>query len=219
LLPALYNDFVQAAQQSFDSEKIRSKVHAALVRSLDPPLIQQVMRWFETPLGRKITALEHAASAPEAFKEIQNFADQLKSDPPRASRLALVERLDIASGASEKAAEIRILSFLATFTAMNQVKPEDQRIDTQGLRREVEARREEILSHNKMMTKVGFLYSYRSLSDADLERYVSFSESEPAKTYDDQTYEALKAALLGAISAYGKVAAGIVGTFEKTAGG
>jgi hypothetical protein len=52
-------------------------------------------------------------------------------------------------------------------------------------------------------TLAGFLYTYRSLKDAEIERYIAFSESEAGKKYHVVIAEGLNTAVMQASLALG----------------
>src|SRR5437763_1747281 len=64
--------------------------------------------WFRSRLGRKVTALEIAASKAEAGPKLAAFAAALKTSPARPARVELVQRLEWVTGASQETTDLAL---------------------------------------------------------------------------------------------------------------
>jgi hypothetical protein len=87
------------------------------------------------------------------------------------------------------------------------------------MRRELDLRRPQLEENARKSTEISFIYIYQALTDKELHRYVSFSESETGMAYHKMVFEALMAALSDAAEENGKAAAKILGEYVRKKGG
>jgi uncharacterized protein (UPF0335 family) len=184
-LPAeVYEAITQAMAEAYEGKKMREIVSARLSANLNIEEMRGILNWLQSGLGRKITGLEEAASTPEAFESMQTFTRQLQINPPTPQRLELSQRLDYATNATTMAVDIILLTAYGVAAALDTIMPEDQRTDLDKLREEIESQRPELTPFMQQMTIASFLFTYRTLGDAEIERYIAFYESDLGKRYN-----------------------------------
>jgi hypothetical protein len=199
LPPDLFSELQRAGREAFQAAKMRKKTLAVMKNSCDPELAQEVLDWLVSPLGKKITALESVQFSSKTLQEVQTFTKQLQSNPPPKNRYSLMRRLDAATGASEKNVEVALEILLQTATAMQGALSKEGKIPVEEMRRQTALKRPQLEEAAKKTTQVSLIYLYRTLTDRELERYVSFSESETGTAYHKMAFEALMAALSDAV--------------------
>lgn len=215
----LFNALQRAGRDAFAGTKMRKKVLQVMKRSFDPELAQEVLDWLLSPLGQKITTLESIQFSPETLQDMQAFGRRLQSHPPPQNRRELIRRLDAAVGASEKNAEVALMILVQTASAMEEVMSKEKRRGVKEMRRELDLRRPQIEENARESTEISFIYIYQTLTDKELHRYVSFSESRTGMTYHKMAFEALMAALSDAAEENGKAVAKILGEYMRKKGG
>ena len=166
--------------------------------------IKAVIEWLDSPLGRKCTRLEEAASTPEAYTEIENFAARLGDNPPAQDRLQLVQSLDASVGATEMMVTLSMNTQLAVATAILASLPTDGEIPFEELEKQVEQSRPYFESAFKTQVMVGFLYTYQSLTNDELEKYIGFANSEVGTKYHRVTIAGFKKAMVRASLRWGE---------------
>src|SRR5712664_3824418 len=97
---------VQLVARHFAPERLYAGIRDDFRRRVDQRQLDAMAVWFRSPIGRKLTALEIAASAPEAAPKIAAFAAGLKSSPAPAPRLDLVQRLDWVTATSQETTDL-----------------------------------------------------------------------------------------------------------------
>jgi hypothetical protein len=210
LPPELFNALQRAGRDAFKAAKMRKKVLEVMESSFDPELAQQVLGWLLSPLGQKITTLESIQFVPKALQDIQAFGKQLQSNPPTQKRLELIRRLDAATAASEKNVEVALTILVQIATPVADTMGKEERMDVEDMRRQIDLRRPQLEENARKSTEISLIYIYQNLTDHELERYVSFSESEIGTTYHKLAFEALMAALTDAAEDNGKSVAKIL---------
>lgn len=219
LPPELFNELQRAGRQAFQVTRMRNKALALMKRRFDPELVHEVLDWLLSPLGQKITALEKIQFSSKTDEEVQAFGKQLQSNPPTQHRYSLVRRLDAATGASEKNVEVALAILVQTATAMQGALLEGEKVSVEEMRRQMTLRRPQLEENAKKSTEVSLIYLYQTLTDKELEQYVSFSESETGQTYHRMAFEALMAALSHAAEKNEKAVSKILADHARRKGG
>ena len=215
----LFKALQRAGRDAFEGTKMRKKVLQVMKSSFDPAVAQEVLDWLLSPLGEKITALESIQLSANTLQDMNAFGKRLQSDPPPQSRLKLIRRLDAAAGASEKNAEVALMILVQTANAMEQAMPKEKRVGVEEMRRELDLRRPQLEANARKSTEMSLVYIYRTLTDKELHRYVSFSESKTGTAYHKMAFKALMAAISDAAEENGKAVAKILGDYADKKGG
>jgi hypothetical protein len=219
LPPELFNALQRAGRDAFQATKMRKKVLELMKSSFDPELAQEVLDWLLSPLGQEITALESIQFSPKSLKDMQAYSKQLQSNPLPQNRYRLIRRLDAATAASEKNVEVALTILVQTATAMQGVISKGEKISVEEMRRQMALRRPQLEENARKSTEMSLIYIYQTLTDKELERYVSFSESETGTAYHRMAFEALMAALSGAAEENEKGVAKILADYARKKGG
>ena len=215
----LFNELQRAGRQAFQAGRMRKKALAIMKSSCDPELAQEVLDWLLSPLGKKITALESIQFSSKTLQEVQSFSKQLQNHPPPQNRYGLMQRLDVATGASDKNVEVALEILVQTATAMQGALSKGEKISVEEVRRQMALKRPQLEENAKKTTRVSLIYLYRTLTDKELERYVSFSESETGTAYHKITFGALMAALSEAAEENEKAVSRILADHGRGKGG
>ena len=187
----------RAILREFSRDALQRAVEARLERAYDARNASAVLIWLRSPLGRRISKLEIAASGADAAREMQSYAQliQTESGAPPAARVALIASLEEATGMSDFTVDLSLTSALATALGVNGALPVEHRADEDEIRAGIEAQRPMLRAQIQQVTQIAMLYSYRSLSDPELRDYVAFASGGPGQWY----HGVVKSALLDAI--------------------
>jgi hypothetical protein len=174
----------------YGARKLKASVQSRLTEKLSEPEARYALQWQDSPLGRKITKLEEESSSPEAFAESKAMADRLLGD---ASRVNLIRRLDRAFRLMESGMDASLQTTIALYTATAALYPQESRPTHEEIVVMAEHDTETI---RPQIEKAGLgllLYTYRSLSESEIEQYVAFGES--ARKYVVSGHAAINEAL------------------------
>lgn len=167
-------------QTSFDPDTMRRDVKLHLQRSMTSSDVDGALRWLESALGQKITALEEAASRPEALAEMQREAPVLQK---RSERVALVARLEAAIRAVDAAVSMAENVGVAIAVSMTAHAPAAERPSDEQIKAQIEQQRPALRDAYQSFVLLSLLYAYQSLTDAELKQYIDFAESSIGKKY------------------------------------
>ena len=199
-----------SVQQAFSPDRFKQTIIKEVRASMTVKDLDNVLNWLDSPLGKKCTRLEDAASTPEIFSDVQKFAARLKHAPPANRRLNILRRLDAAVKATETNVEIAMNTQLAVAYAVVQSLPREQQGSMKDIAAQLEKNRPQIEAVMKSQTLLFGLYIYRDLTNAELEKYIRFAVSPSGSKYHSATISGFKKALLDGSLKWGKSIAGIL---------
>jgi Uncharacterized protein conserved in bacteria (DUF2059) len=204
LAPQAFDFVKDTANASFDEKAIKARVAAHVGSALSDEEMRKVLAWLESPLGRRITKMEEDASTPEAVAEVQSVGRVMADKYKGTSRVAKMSRLDRATMASERSLDLLLDIQVAMLTAMSGAAAGQDEPSYEEIRQAVNETRGKIRGAVTQGVAVQFLYSYRSLTEAELDRYIRFAESSVGRRYHRVTYEAVHDAVLQSVRTMGK---------------
>ncbi len=151
--------------------------------------IEELLAWFESDLGRKITAAEESASAVDAQLDMLMKAETLVQD---AQRTVVVRRmLEVVRGTDLAVAQASNLMLL-TIAAGWGIEHAGVPFNLTGLRVYVlPAFEESIRQSVEESTLLAYLYTYRDIDLSDLEQYTAFLETPVSLKLNDALDRAL----------------------------
>jgi hypothetical protein len=185
-----------SVKEAFAAERLKKIIIKEVKESMTLEDIGMVLKWLESPLGKKCTRLEEDASSPKALSEVQKFAAQLQQAPPASNRLDVLRRLDDAVKATETNVEITMNAQLAMAFAVVKSLPEEQQKSLEDIVAQIEKNRPQVEAMMRSQTLLFALYIYRDLTNAELEKYIQFATSPAGNKYHVATISGFKKALL-----------------------
>ena len=200
---------------AYPTEDMRTGIMEVLAAELTAADVDTVLVWLDSPLGRKCTALESAAAAPEAIAAMQAYAEELQQSPPAPGRVALLGDLAEAVKAAENAVEVVMNTQLAVAAGMSAVLPEEQRKPPEVIRNQLEQYRPQITAAMQHQTALAFLYTYQSLSEDEIRQYLDFARSEEGVRYHTAASDGIGQALTAGSLKLGGMIAEIIQATEQ----
>ena len=172
----------------FNAEVLYARMALELAHDVDAAKLAEALAWYDSPLGRRVAAVELAATrlAGEHGADLAPEADR-----PSPGRVALVERLDAGLGASETTVDITIAVVRSLVEAIQPALPPLANLSRSQLDEQLAVARNRTLAVFKPAYIAGMVVAYQSLSDAELAEYLKFVESEAGRWYLSQTNSAL----------------------------
>lgn len=179
---------------AYRPEALRRGVREALAAGYDRERFSAFREMLASPLFRRMTALEVAAGTPEAQAEMEaNEAALLAGAGPE--RLALVDRLDAAVGATDLTADLALMPLEAVASMHFPLLPETERARRRKeLDEALEQVRPEVHAAVRHAVVVSYVYTYRGVDDADLAAYVAEVESDLGRDWVRRSGDALRQA-------------------------
>ncbi len=182
-LPA---DKMMALMQSVDGNvsplAILTPIHESLKASLSGDEVEQLLAWYESDLGKKITAIEEQASTTEAYMDMMEKAPQLMAD---TKRVESAMKMDELLGATEMGVNAQMSISLAVVSAMMKIAAPDQEVQLDGFKAQMAAMEPQMKAGVQQMTILSFVYTYQSVDDARMAKYMAFLDNTTTRKFND----------------------------------
>lgn len=198
IAPENLDAVLRSVRRAYDAGALEKAVLASLEARYDARYAPTARTWLQSPRGGRITRLEANSSTAEAAHALQEFALALQETPPSPERLAAAQRLDAALKTTEFTVELAIATSLGIAIALDATLPAERRSDHEEMRARIESRREKFRSVFRPMSVVSFLYTYRDLSQEEIDAYLAFAETDAGRWYTDATTGAFLEAMISA---------------------
>jgi hypothetical protein len=188
LPPAVYQALVNNSNQRFAAQAMDQRAEQRLRDSLRDPA--PALKFFQSPLGRKIVNAELTATRPDQLAKNAQGLPQIQAD---ATRQLLIGHLAQALPAKQAGAEVSLAIAGVAADSLSQMIPGllggGQ---AQGM---LDGQRERLMAQIAADMNNTLLYVYRDLSDPELEEFSSFAESTEGKAYYQAALAAIRAGL------------------------
>lgn len=193
------SDFETMVRDTLAGHGLLASVRQSLAGGLNKKQLQQLLKWYESAAGRRVTELEIAAEDPAQMERMMAQINSLQSD---AKEMARAERMDRTLGVTDKMIHSMKVTQRALLEAMldSSDAPEQARQSAlDNIDQTVEGSRSEMQQFAWAITA----YTYRSLSDAEYDDYLQFLETPAAKKLHELIVEAANASVAKTYSKLG----------------
>lgn len=185
----VHQTLVRQSNQRFAPEAMHERAQARLALNLDNPTREQALAFYQQPAGQRIVAAETAATAPRNITILQQGVPEQSLD---MQRRATLQRLSKSLPALEMGVEVSLaLANLAAQSA-NDLFGGLMRVPDNM----ISGHRDRLRNQMQPNLLDTLAYTYRDLSDAELDAYLDWSESTAGQHY----FRAVEAALRDALN-------------------
>ncbi len=169
LSPEDQAELERLTREAFTAQGFRQRVTAALRKGFEAKRFEEFLADSSTPLAKRMTELEKLQPKPE---ELAAFMAGLKAKPLAPMRVKLIERIDMASRASELAAE----SMFASVRGMARGFAGADAKQVADVDKAIEQQRAAAEGNIRSAVRFSLAYAYRDVSDTDLAEYTRLHE-------------------------------------------
>ncbi len=192
----VYREVERLLAESFDVRRMRETLVAGLMLDIPDRDMERILAWLNSPVGRKITALEEHASSGEGMRQALEYIRSIERKSVPDSRRRLVERLDRAMDITATTVDVTLAMQFALALTMDGVgrnMSEDQVAERFENFRQNRNGQVPVTTRRQVLGTL--LYTYQSLSDEELAGYLDFIGSESGQVYSRVTSKHLLQAL------------------------
>lgn len=172
-----FDKFRASCIDAFSPEKIRKTVKDNFGAQYEEQRFSELLTLVNSPLAKKMTALEVEAGMPEAQQEMMRTGNVLMGQLS-PERLVLIQTLDEAMSATEMGLDMQMMMAEAMMTNMNKIVPSERRMTADQLEDMLSQMRLQSRFPARQYTELNFVYAYRTASDAELSEYAQLYQSE-----------------------------------------
>ena len=170
------------AMRTFYAPGIVRSVKQNLMKDCDLGMLQSTIHELQSVTAQRIRQQEALSMTPDGQKGVNAFYADLEANPPAASRMALLERMDRSLAITDSTLDMILAISKGMVTGFGGKWGEPAEVEAMKL----EYRRS---IHNAMIANQ--LFTYRNISDEDLGRYVSIYETPAVHKFSDQLQQSM----------------------------
>ncbi|HKM38130.1 MAG TPA: hypothetical protein VJY83_10905 [Thiopseudomonas sp.] len=185
---SIYQALVKNSNQRFAAEAMQERAQQALRRNLASP--DQALAFFNSNIGKKVSAAEVAASHPE---QLQRYTAGIPVIHADATRRLLIRHLANALPASQAGAEVTLALGSVAADSLSQMLP--GLMGAEQANTLLNTQRQRLVTQMDDTIDNSLLHVYRGLSDPELEEFVSFAQSTEGQAYYQAALKTLQASL------------------------
>jgi hypothetical protein len=178
---AEYASFRGTAKLAFATDAMRQVVAESFQRRAPEPSLKIGIDFLRSALWQRIRELEQAAQTPEGLREFQNFAVMLRNEPATQRQREIAERFDKALGMSRMQIDLRVEILTALVEGFRRLAPRELNATNEEAEKWIAETRARLATDAEAAALAIVLFSYRSLSDAELMECIEFWESHTGR--------------------------------------
>lgn len=202
LPPMMANTIGNIVSSGFNSVDIEQQIIKDLQAKLTDSQLQAVHDWYETPVARKISSAEIAASEPSAWPKIQSSAMELNSRYKGTRKAEMFDRFDRAARATESAVDTTIAAQLGLATAMAAFSSDSANYEQ--LRQRIESQRSMLRGVVGQQVYDSYLYTYQNIGGQEMDLYLEFLESSAGSAFSKVVTNSIQQAITEPVESIGK---------------
>jgi hypothetical protein len=196
-----FNEVKSSIVRAFEPSVILSTIGLEIKKNIPEQEAKDLLAWYESDLGRQITKAEEDASTHVAYQEMIKNAQALLADEKRVESAKKIDRLIDATG---MAMQLQENAGLAVFTAISTAMNPGQSVNTEDFKALMSAQEQQVRANVEQFVLLSFVYSYRDIDMASLDKYISFLERPNTKKFNDSVIKGLTHALNKSIDGMAK---------------
>ncbi|MDP2007954.1 MAG: hypothetical protein Q8K45_19980 [Rubrivivax sp.] len=201
--PELVQRVKVAATRAFGVEPFRATARRSLAESVRLNYLPELMRWYQSPVARRISQTEADKTAAKAEGDLKQRTQAgmalVQAATPERQQLLL--KLVEVTRAPSMGVDLVINMWVALPVTLARFDPQAPRVNETELRGVFEAQRPQLLTAFETLSLASMATTYQSLPDDALAAYVAFMATSAGEHYTDLGTRAFEAAILGAIAA------------------
>jgi uncharacterized protein YukE len=193
----------ELAQDSFAQSRLQRQFAQVLAQHISPAHAAAALKWYDSPTGARITALEVASSAQDDDPAQAVAQGNAVLERATARRQALLTQLVQATLAAEAMVTLQINTTVGVLQGVASVAG-DSAAPLDALRSRLASQRPQMLAASRGMALTLFARTYQDASDKALEQYLRFLGSPAGAAVSQAMVEALDQTLSSAAQRLGR---------------
>ncbi|MEM1190416.1 MAG: hypothetical protein AAGI72_17935 [Pseudomonadota bacterium] len=193
------DQMLAGVDRAFAPEALESSIGNEVGRALSRGDITSLMAWYQSSIGKQITASEERASTPAAYAEMMRRASELAQN---VELMEFAERLDQLLGATDMTLEIQKTSALAVYAALATKTAPEEPMDLLDYATQLEAMTPELRPQVKQLVHISSAFAYEGVDEASRSKYEQFLRTPAASRFNTAVMEAFVAGFSEAVSAW-----------------
>lgn len=197
--PKIFKQMKQALDAAFELNKFSSTFEKTFSESVSPQALPGILQWYESALGKKISALEEQASSAEGTQQSYKYAETFQTNPPSEDVMEFAKGIDKAMNIAPLTLQMNLIFARAIANAREQFKPATKRASGTQIDQEVQKLKEQLESDSQDSAIFNSIFTYKSLLEFERRKYLTFLTSPDGKAFYDAVGKAYQVAFKDAL--------------------
>lgn len=174
--------------RAFHVDSLLNDARHYLKHQSDPVRIAETLDQLDDPFIRQMNLLELERGHADQIPARDAFLARLDTIPPAESRVQLLLEFDALILATEQTVDVITNLYMAMIRAMNPQAPEGRILSEAQLVQAAQSIRDDLLPVYETVNLMVNLFTYESVSDADLAEYIEFYKTDTGRWYVENSY-------------------------------
>lgn len=210
---AEFGEVQRSIEDAFQPSGILSVIDMEIKNNISESEVKDLLTWYESDLGRKITKAEENASTPAAYQEMIEEAQSLLTDEKRVKLAGKIESL---VNVTDMTMRLQENAGVAVFTAISTVMDPDRSVNNiEAFKAQMSAQEQQMRANIEEFVILSFVYSYKDIDMASIEKYVKFLERPNTRKFNDSVIKGMNYALNQSIGKMAESLAVVVKKYDE----
>lgn len=171
------------ADKHIDVASFKKVLAVELGKKLDKKHIAEIMKWYQSDLGKKFVAADAKATDPAFMAQLQQQAQAIMAD---TMRIDYAKRLDALLGLTDRMLDMQTNVTAAMYGVMGAMT--GQAADVEMLRTQLSAQMASQRGQLESMIVMMTAGMYQDMSKADLDKYEQFVNSDAGRQFNQVVF-------------------------------
>lgn len=204
----VFQAMIRSADGAFVTEDILQALREALSVSLAPGQVDELLAWYNSPIGMEITAAEQAAAGSNAQQKMINQATKLLGDQ---QRVKFASKLDKLFGATDMVMDLQQYTSMAVISALLISQQPEAAIDLSAFNEQIQQQVDATRPMVEQGILLSLLYSYQGIEMSKLETYEDFLLQPTTRQFNSVVMDSLNRSLESGIEEFAQNLARLIG--------
>lgn len=205
----VFQAMLRSADRAFVTEEILTSLREALNTSLEPAQVEELLEWYNSPLGMEITQVEQENTGVDAQERMMSQADKLLADQ---QRVKFARKLDKLFGATDMVMDLQQYTGMAVLSALVIANQPNAPVDMTALNRQISNQIEATRPAVEQGIILSLLYSYQGIEMSKLDLYEDFLMEPNTRHFNGVVLDSLNQSLEQGIEEFAKSLANLLGS-------
>jgi hypothetical protein len=193
--------FAAVAERAFAATKLKTMIANTVAEQTNPQHVAALDKWYDGPIGKRLTALEEAAAKLDQGESVKEGAALVAA--LKAPRLAIVQEMVDVTRAADFIADLSINMGTAVAYGASLASSEVE-VPLKQLRENAMKEREPMIKVMRDYVLSIYAKTYEKASDEDLKAYIAFMKTPAGKQFTEVIITAFERAFVASAADLGK---------------
>jgi hypothetical protein len=204
LSPAVFAKMEAAADEAFSAEKMQAIALSVIQAGLSETQVKELMVWYDSPAGTKLTQIETASSASLVDLNTAVLEGNRALSGATSTKRGDLARLVKLTGSAELIVDMMSQVAVGVVEGFAAAAPDLDRLPIDQLRAQFAQQRPQMLVGATQLSVALAARTYEAVDEVELKRYVSLLASASGTRFSSLISQAMKRAFVQGAKEYGQ---------------